>query len=392
MNASHELGRDTNRAEILAVSSFPVLPVADGATLRVAEILKGITARWKVRLVAPAPRAKGLDYSSLGVSSTTPVKLKGRWTFLPHQYTIGPLVEAVKSEIESRRPTALLLWPGTEFLATAIDGIPPVVIDRIDCMTLLEWRRLTHASIGRETLSALSHLRIFYAYERRMARESAAVMVVGEADARLMRRMSGAKNIHVVPNGVQLGAEPDPARRSTQPEVIFTGVMSYPPNTDAAGYFARSIWPRVRDAVPDAVFRIVGRSPAPEVLALGKLERVEVVGEVDDLRDELERAWVAVAPMRVGVGIKNKVLEAWAAGAPVVMTSLATNGLYAGDRFPDLIRDRPDAFADRVTRLLTDEGYRRYWSEQARDSARVQSWSAVADSVSTLLESAREQD
>jgi glycosyltransferase involved in cell wall biosynthesis len=204
--------------------------------------------------------------------------------------------------------------------------------------------------------------------------------------------MSGAKNIHVVPNGVQLGAEPDPARRSTQPEVIFTGVMSYPPNIDAAGYFARSIWPRVRDAVPDAVFRIVGRSPAPEVLALGKLERVEIVGEVDDLRDELERAWVAVAPMRVGVGIKNKVLEAWAAGAPVVMTSLATNGLYAGDRFPDLIRDRPDAFADRVTRLLTDEGYRRYWSEQARDSARVQSWSAVADSVSTLLESAREQD
>jgi hypothetical protein len=51
------------------------------------------------------------------------------------------------------------------------------------------------------------------------------------------------------------------------------------------------------------------------VLELGKLERVEVVGEVDDLRDELESAWAAVAPMRVGAGIKNKVLEAWAAGA-----------------------------------------------------------------------------
>lgn len=341
--------------------------------------------------MAPAPRAGGLEYSSLGIVSTTPVKLKGRWTFLPHQYTIEPLVEAVKSEIESSRPTALLLWPGTEFLAAEIDGIPPVVIDRIDCMTLLEWRRLTQTSIGRESLSALSHLRIFYGYERRMAKKSAAVMVVGEADARLMRRMSGAKNIHVVPNGVQLGDEPDPARRAAQPEVIFTGVMSYPPNIDAAAYFAKSIWPRVRDTVPDAVFRIVGRSPTPEVLELGKLERVEVVGEVDDLRDELESAWAAVAPMRVGAGIKNKVLEAWAAGAPVVMTSLATNGLYARDRFADLVRDRPDAFADRVKRLLTDEGYRRFWSEQARDAARVQSWSAVADSVTTLLESVRDR-
>ena len=391
MSVSDEPDTAAERPEILAVSSFPVLPVADGATLRVAEILKGIAPRWRIRLVAPAPRADGLEYSSLGIVSTTPVKLKGRWTFLPHQYTIEPLVEAVKSEIESSRPTALLLWPGTEFLAAEIDGIPPVVIDRIDCMTLLEWRRLTQKRIGRESLSALSHLWIFYGYERRMAKDSAAVMVVGEADATLMRRMSGAKNIHVVPNGVQLGDEPDPARRAAQPEVIFTGVMSYAPNIDAAAYFAKSIWPRVRDTVPDAVFRIVGRSPTPEVLELGKLERVEVVGEVDDLRDELESAWVAVAPMRVGVGIKNKVLEAWAAGAPVVMTSLATNGLYARDRFADLVRDRPDAFADRVKRLLTDEGYRRFWSEQARDAARVQSWSAVADSVTTLLESVRDR-
>jgi glycosyltransferase involved in cell wall biosynthesis len=74
------------------------------------------------------------------------------------------------------------------------------------------------------------------------------------------------------------------------------------------------------------------------------------------------------------------------------MTSLATNGLYAGDRFADLVRDKPDEFADRVARLLADEGYRRYWSEQARDAARVQSWSSVADSVSTLLESVREHN
>ena len=382
----------SEKAEILAVSSFPILPVNDGANLRAAEILKGISDRWRIRLVAPKPSAPGVDYASLGVVETTPVQLEGRWTFFPHQYTFEPLLEAVRAEVKRRRPSALLVWPGTEFLSWQVENLPPVVIDRIDCMTLIAWRHLKRASVGRETLSALSNLRVFFQYERRIARDAAGVMVVGESDAAWLRRMSGDQNIHVVPNGVQLGREPDPARRSAHPSVVFTGVMSYEPNVDAAVYFARSIWPRIREAAPDAVFRIVGRSPVPEVRALEKLERVEVTGEVDSLRDELEEAWIAVAPMRMGAGIKNKVLEAWAAGAPVVMTSLATNGLYARDRFADLVRDKPDEFADRVARLLADEGYRLYWSEQARDAARVQSWSSVADSVSTLLESVREHN
>jgi glycosyltransferase involved in cell wall biosynthesis len=326
------------------------------------------------------------------VAETIPVQLEGRWTYLPHQYTVKPLLDAVQAQVELRRPSAILVWPGTEFVAWKLKDLPPVVVDRIDCTTLLNWRSLKYARVGRETLSVLSQMRVNYRYERQLARDTTAVMVVGEEDARWMRRISGVRNISVVPNGVRLGVEPDPVRHSSQPTVTFTGVMSYPPNVDAAVYFAESIWPRVREAVPDAVFRIVGRSPLPEVLSLAEYERVEVVGEVPDLRDELESAWVAVAPMREGAGIKNKVLEAWAAGTPVVMTSLATNGLYAGDRFADLIRDKPEAFADRVTRFLTDEGYRRYWSDQARDAARVQSWSAVADSVTTLLESVREQD
>jgi glycosyltransferase involved in cell wall biosynthesis len=392
MSAESHLPTNRGKADILAVASFPVLPVTDGANLRVAEVLRGITSRWNVRLVAPPPRDSGTDYATLGVAETIPVQLEGRWTYLPHQYTVKPLLDAVQAQVELRRPSAILVWPGTEFVAWKLKDLPPVVVDRIDCTTLLNWRSLKYARVGRETLSVLSQMRVNYRYERQLARDTTAVMVVGEEDARWMRRISGVRNISVVPNGVRLGVEPDPVRHSSQPTVTFTGVMSYPPNVDAAVYFAESIWPRVREAVPDAVFRIVGRSPLPEVLSLAEYERVEVVGEVPDLRDELESAWVAVAPMREGAGIKNKVLEAWAAGTPVVMTSLATNGLYAGDRFADLIRDKPEAFADRVTRFLTDEGYRRYWSDQARDAARVQSWSAVADSVTTLLESVREQD
>ncbi|MCL7963441.1 MAG: glycosyltransferase family 4 protein [marine benthic group bacterium] len=375
--------------DILAVSALPVLPVTDGATLRIAEILKGISPRYHIRLVAPAPRVAGEDYATIGVAESIPVELEGRWTYLPNQYTVEPLIEAVRSEIRRRRPSALLLWPGTEFLVADLDDPPPVILDRIDCETLLAWRRLKRARTPRGILAALSHLRVFYQYEKAVARDPAAVMVVGEADARSLSRVSGSPNVHVVPNGVELGPEPDPDRLTENPTVAFTGVMSYPPNIDAASYFATSIWPRVRRAVPDAVFRVIGRSPVPEIIALGELERVEVTGEVPDLREELETSWAAVAPMRKGAGIKNKILEAWAAGAPVVMTPLATNGLYARERFTELVRDRPEDFADRVIRLLTDEGYRRYWSEQAREAARVQSWSSVAESVTSHIESVR---
>jgi glycosyltransferase involved in cell wall biosynthesis len=375
--------------DLLAVSALPVLPVTDGATLRIAEILRGIAPRYHIRLVAPAPRSADEDYASIGVAESITIELEGRWTYLPNQYTVEPLVEAVRREVERRRPSALLLWPGTEFLVAELDDPPPAVLDRIDCETLLAWRSLKRARTPRGILAALSHLRVFYQYERAVARNPEAVMVVGEADARSLARVSGSTNVHVVPNGVELGSEPDPDRLTEHPTVAFTGVMSYPPNIDAAIYFATAIWPRVRRTVPDAVFRVIGRSPAAEISALADLERVEVTGEVPDLREELEISWAAVAPMRKGAGIKNKILEAWAAGAPVVMTPLATNGLYARERFAELVRDRPDDFADRVIRLLTDEGYRRYWSQQARDAARVQSWSSVADSVTSHIESVR---
>jgi len=377
--------------DILAVSALPVLPVTDGATLRIAEIIKGISSSYHIRLVAPAPKIEGGDYSSIGVAETIPVELEGRWTYLPHQYTIEPLIAAVQAQIARRRPAALLLWPGTEFLVSDLSDPPPVVIDRIDCETLLAWRSLKRARGPRSILAALSHMRVFFNYEREVTREPGAVMVVGEADAEWLRKVSGSSNVHVVPNGVELGAEPDPDRLTEHPTVAFTGVMSYPPNIDAAEFFATEIWPRVRRTVPEAVFRVIGRSPVPRIEALRDLERVEVTGEVPDLREELETAWAAVAPMRKGAGIKNKILEAWAAGAPVVMTSLATNGLYARERFNELVRDRPDEFGDRVIRLLTDEGYRKYWSQQARDAARVQSWTSVADSVSSHLESVRDR-
>jgi glycosyltransferase involved in cell wall biosynthesis len=110
---------------------------------------------------------------------------------------------------------------------------------------------------------------------------------------------------------------------------MFCGRMDYEPNIDAAAWFAERILPRVRARNPQAVFRIVGAAPTARVLALAARPGVEVTGAVPDVRPHLARASVAVAPLRIARGIQNKVLEAMAAGRPVVATPQALDGIGA---------------------------------------------------------------
>lgn len=135
--------------------------------------------------------------------------------------------------------------------------------------------------------------------------------------------------LHVIPNGV----DTDYFRPATMPGpdggIAFCGRMDYAPNIDAAAWFAERILPRVRARNPEAVFRIVGAAPTGRVLALKALPGVEVTGAVPDVRPHLARASVVVAPLRIARGIQNKVLEAMAAGRPVVTTPQALDGIGA---------------------------------------------------------------
>ena len=157
-----------------------------------------------------------------------------------------------------------------------------------------------------------------------------------------------------MPNGVDLAhfAPQDVPRQSDR--IIFTGKMSYHANIAAALYLGREIMPCVWQERPDVRLQIVGKDPVPAVRALAEDPRIMVTGYVPDMRPFLATAAVAATPIRYGVGIQNKVLEAMAMGTPVVTTSQASTALLAHEGEHFLIAESAQDFACQVIRLLRD--------------------------------------
>jgi glycosyltransferase involved in cell wall biosynthesis len=160
----------------------------------------------------------------------------------------------------------------------------------------------------------------------------------------------------VVANGVDLEHFHfrGPGGRNRQ-RVVFTGNLGYFSNQEAVRFFLRKIWPHVRRDMPAVRFQVVGDRPSPELRALCRRgEGVELVGPVEDLRPHLWEASVAVSPLTTGSGLPNKVLEAMAAGAPVVTTPFALTSIAAREGREVLVGRTPEEFAAEVIRLLRD--------------------------------------
>jgi glycosyltransferase involved in cell wall biosynthesis len=231
--------------------------------------------------------------------------------------------------------------------------------------------------IARDTL-------LYARYERQVVRALAATVVVGEADARVLERMAG-RPVHVIPNGVGV-TEGNGTATAVRPTLAFTGALDYPPNIDAIRFFVEDIWPIVRASVGNARLIIAGRNPDPTVRALATRPGIKIRANVPDMRRVLRDAWVAVAPMRSGSGIKNKVLEAWAEGRPVVMTRQATNGLTLHPETEPLVADSPADFAQRVIALLEHPDRAHAIGQAMRQVVcRNHRWKRAAERLSEIL-------
>lgn len=194
--------------------------------------------------------------------------------------------------------------------------------------------------------------RTLLTYERQLAKRTVTnVFCTPLEEAIFLERIPGAPS-DVLRNGVDLQQFcPDPS--AAEPgHLVFTGMMDYYPNIDGCEYFVREILPLIRERVPEVRFSIVGAKPTSAVERLAQEPGVTVTGWVDDTRDWLKRASVAVAPLRIARGIQNKVLEALAMGLPVVGTTSATQGVEGTPGTHFLVEDDAGKMAQEIIGLL----------------------------------------
>ena len=228
----------------------------------------------------------------------------------------------------------------------------PIVVDFCDATSLRVRQRMQQANLAKRSLLALRWLQV-RRVERKLLAKSRHVVFVSRRDAEAILGEGGGE---VVSIGV------DHARfRRSRPgatnALVFSGIMSYGPNEDAALVLLDQIFPLVRRGVPDAELFIVGRDPSRRLRArAAETPGATVTGFVPDVRPWLERAAVAAVPMRQGSGVQNKVLEAMAMELPVVTTSLVSAGLrVAGGEAPVVVADEVREFAEAVVKLLGQE-------------------------------------
>lgn len=221
------------------------------------------------------------------------------------------------------------------------------------------------ARLERWPVSAMH--RRFAAACRRLERELlpafSAILVPSECDAALVRALAPGACVHVYPNTIP--QVPLPERRE-EDSIAFTANMAYPPNLAAVRFFARRVWPCLRRRWPNLEWWLIGKRPEAVRHLVASDPRIRLFGPVDDAVAWLARAKVAVAPLHAGSGTRVKILEAWAAGTPVVSTSLGAEGLPAAAGRHLLLADTPEEFARAVSALLESPALRRRIGEAGR--------------------------
>lgn len=368
---------------LLVLCPYPPYPPRSGGALRIYNLLRGLAARHEVWCLTFAPddqavaglaplreycrvvTVRGLLPRSLArravTTLTSPLPDMALRNAAPaYSAALRQLLRAHAFDVVQAASIEMAGYGLALRAEVAGAARPALVLDEFNAEYVLQRRAaLTDLANPRRLVAAAYSLvqwAKLAAYERRLLRAYDHVLAVSAEDRRALLRLRPSARVSIVPNGVD-AAYFQPVASVPPPgaQLVFTGTLDFRPNVDAVTWFARAVLPLVRAQRPDARFVVVGRSPAPAVRALHDGAGVEVVGEVADVRPAIGAAAVYLVPMRMGGGVRLKLLEALAMQAPVVSTTMGAEGVEGlADGVHLLLADQPAAFADAVLRLLAD--------------------------------------
>lgn len=323
------------------------------------------------------------DILTFGTHAAAPPGAARQWTRLlgtrihnevEVQRAVGRMRLAVRELLRSK-PFDVVLFHGKHLFPVIDDLHLPVVVDFCDATSMRVETKMQYAPEWfRPFLWA--RRRQVRSHEARLCNKTPHLAFISPRDRDAV--LTSGRSAAVIPNGVdhrywQRNLDTQPSDKT----IIFTGVMDYAPNDDAALYLLTKIVPHLQRAIPDLEVLIVGRDPSERLKILARaIPGVHVTGFVEDMRPWLERAAVCVAPVRYASGMQNKVLEALAMRVPVVATPVVADGVRMDDGPAPLRTARdPLEFAEATVRLLRDaEGRHKLALEGRRFVEKHFSW------------------
>lgn len=230
--------------------------------------------------------------------------------------------------------------------------------------------------------------RRMFAYEKIAINTFDHTIAVSDADAKTFERDYGAKNVSVIPTGVDVDYFESLGSEREGVNIVFTGSMDWLPNDDGMRWFLEEILPDIRKTRPEVNVWVVGRNPLPDMIDLcNSIPNCHITGTVDDVRPYIDFADLFIVPLRIGSGTRMKIFEAMAMNKAVVSTTIGAEGLPVSDGENIVLADSPRDFADRVIGLLTDEGARSRIASSGRELVRCNfTWNRVAEEFATICE------
>lgn len=210
------------------------------------------------------------------------------------------------------------------------------------------------------------------AYESKIFERFGKKFIISEQDQGYILHPS-RKEIVVLPNGVDIEHyRPEPSAKTI--DLLFTGNMQYEPNVNCVLYLVKQVFPMLRDEFPHIQLVAAGKNPSHQLRNL-KSGNLQLTGWIDDLRKYYRTARLFVAPMQIGIGMQNKILEAMAMGLPVITSTLANNAIGAKHGKEIWIADSPEKVAEAISYLLNNTELALRLGQNARElMVRKYSW------------------
>jgi sugar transferase (PEP-CTERM/EpsH1 system associated) len=229
----------------------------------------------------------------------------------------------------------------------------PLILDITDSESLLHERMIKYSNYPYKLFYKIECERL-KEYEKYIVEHFNKVIVSSEIDKKYLERLVSHKldNVICIPNVVDEEFF-TPVECDRENAILFSGLMDRFVNIDAVIFFVKEIFPKIEEKIKDVKLYIVGPNPSYKIRKIKKSNTI-ITGEVDDIRKWICKSKVVVAPVRIGAGMRNKILQAMAMEKPVVATSLAAEGIEYTNNENIIIADE-ETFSQKVVELLQNE-------------------------------------